>query len=286
METTKNLRNRKLMSASQAEILRSHQRDDDFVKHLRDKLSTILQNFGLHKTLQYMQSDIPFKFIYFFFTSGMGNQTLGEEYTGIVQADLEARKVPTLTVRVLAVVLECLGERMLLKLLGRLQTCVNHPHSELTPTAITFLNVFLSKLRAMIPILILFHKGIFYIYGRYYSLGRRIAGLDYTKVYGRRPVDTVSWGLRLLGIATIMQSLLRIWQSSSTQDKITTNLFNEQCSNSRKCQLCLEAAVTTATLCGHLFCWNCISDWLRTKPQCPICRQHVPPSRIVHLMNL
>ena len=29
----------------------------------------------------------------------MGNQTLGEEYTGIVQANLEQRRVPTLTVR-------------------------------------------------------------------------------------------------------------------------------------------------------------------------------------------
>lgn len=48
--------------------------------------------------LQYIQSDIPLKLLYFVFTSGMGNQTLGEEYTGIVQANLEQRRVPTLTV--------------------------------------------------------------------------------------------------------------------------------------------------------------------------------------------
>jgi len=91
---------RRLKCASQAEILRAHQRDNDFVKHLREKLSETLQRFGVHRTLsQCIQSDIPFKLLYFVFTSGMGNQTLGEEYTGIVQADLEKHKIPTLTVR-------------------------------------------------------------------------------------------------------------------------------------------------------------------------------------------
>ncbi|TGZ49667.1 peroxisome biogenesis factor 10 [Temnothorax curvispinosus] len=284
MGTNENWPSRKLKCASQAEILRSHQRDDDFVKYLREKLSEISQNFGVHGTLiQHIRSDIPLKLLYFVFTSGMGNQTLGEEYTGIVQANLEQRRVPTLTVRVLAAVLECLGERTLLKLLERLQARVNHPNSELTPAAITFLNTLLSRLRTMIPIIVLFHKGLFYICGRYYSLGRRIAGLDYTKVYGPRPVDTVSWGLRLLGVATLIQCLLRIWQSGTLQD--TTAVNNAKCI-SHNCQLCLEATATTATLCGHLFCWSCLSEWLRVKPQCPFCREYVPPSRIVHVMNL
>jgi len=99
MGTDRNWPRRRLKCASRAEILRSHQRDDDFVKYLREKVSEIMQNFGVHRTLlQYIQSDIPFKLLYFVFTSGMGNQTLGEEYTGIVQANLEERRVPTLTV--------------------------------------------------------------------------------------------------------------------------------------------------------------------------------------------
>ncbi|KYN03012.1 PREDICTED: peroxisome biogenesis factor 10-like [Cyphomyrmex costatus] len=286
METNGNRPGRKLKCASRAEILRSHQRDDDFIKFLREKLSDILQNIGVHRTLlQYIRSDIPFKLLYFIFTSGMGNQTLGEEYTGIVQANLEQRKVPTLTVRILAAILECFGERTLLKLLQQLQAYVNHPLRELTPAAIMFLNTLLSKLRTMIPIIILFHKGIFYVYGRYYSLGRRIAGLDYTKIYGPRPKDTVSWGLRLLGFATIIQCLLKIWQSGVIQDTAAINTSNSKYI-SHNCQLCLEATATTATLCGHLFCWSCLSEWLRVKPQCPYCREYVPPSRIVHLMNL
>lgn len=90
---------RTLKLAIQAEILRSHQRDVDFTEHLREKLSEILHNFAIHKKwYQYIQLDAPLKLIYFTFTSGMGNQTLGEEYTGIVQTNLKELKVPSLTV--------------------------------------------------------------------------------------------------------------------------------------------------------------------------------------------
>lgn len=53
----------------------------------------------------------------------------------------------------------------------------------------------------------------------------------------------------------------------------------------RKCTLCLEPMKEpSANTCGHTFCWTCISDWCREKPECPLCRQtcmvqHVLPLR-------
>jgi peroxin-10 len=53
----------------------------------------------------------------------------------------------------------------------------------------------------------------------------------------------------------------------------------------RKCTLCLdEYKDPSVTTCGHVFCWNCIGDWLRERPECPLCRsqvlsQHVLPLR-------
>ncbi|KAF1998006.1 hypothetical protein P154DRAFT_524326 [Amniculicola lignicola CBS 123094] len=55
--------------------------------------------------------------------------------------------------------------------------------------------------------------------------------------------------------------------------------------NNRKCTLCLEEMKDpSVTTCGHVFCWTCISDWAREKPECPLCRQnclvqHVLPLR-------
>lgn len=53
----------------------------------------------------------------------------------------------------------------------------------------------------------------------------------------------------------------------------------------RKCTLCLEEMKDpSVTTCGHMFCWNCIGDWCREKPECPLCRQaclaqHILPLR-------
>ena len=53
----------------------------------------------------------------------------------------------------------------------------------------------------------------------------------------------------------------------------------------RKCTLCLEELKDpAATQCGHVFCWSCIGDWVREKPECPLCRreamvQHILPLR-------
>lgn len=53
----------------------------------------------------------------------------------------------------------------------------------------------------------------------------------------------------------------------------------------RNCTLCLEGLKDpAATQCGHVFCWQCIGDWVREKPECPLCRreamvQHILPLR-------
>lgn len=52
----------------------------------------------------------------------------------------------------------------------------------------------------------------------------------------------------------------------------------------RKCTLCLEGLKDpAATSCGHVFCWECIGDWVREKPECPLCRREVGASHILPL---
>lgn len=52
----------------------------------------------------------------------------------------------------------------------------------------------------------------------------------------------------------------------------------------RKCTLCLEGLKDpSVTSCGHVFCWECIGDWVREKPECPLCRREVGASHILPL---
>lgn len=43
--------------------------------------------------------------------------------------------------------------------------------------------------------------------------------------------------------------------------------------SSRSCMLCLSPMTNpSAANCGHMFCWECIVDWVRERPECPLCR--------------
>ncbi|OEL31329.1 E3 ubiquitin-protein ligase RMA1H1 [Dichanthelium oligosanthes] len=61
------------------------------------------------------------------------------------------------------------------------------------------------------------------------------------------------------------------------------------------CSICLEcAAEPVVTLCGHLYCWPCIYEWLRpdadaedtgssVRRRCPVCKAAVSPDALVPL---
>lgn len=66
-------------------------------------------------------------------------------------------------------------------------------------------------------------------------------------------------------------------QSSSSFSWIPTE-------QQRKCTLCLELFKDpSVTTCGHVFCWTCIRDWVKEKPECPLCRQSVMGSKVLPL---
>lgn len=53
-----------------------------------------------------------------------------------------------------------------------------------------------------------------------------------------------------------------------------------------KCVLCLDYLKNVSlTQCGHLFCWECIMEWLGQREECPICREPLKQSRIIFLQN-
>ena len=66
------------------------------------------------------------------------------------------------------------------------------------------------------------------------------------------------------------------------KDKTTMNWMQGQ--QQRKCTLCLEQMRDpSVTTCGHVFCWTCVADWIREKPECPLCRQSILGQHVLPL---
>ena len=48
------------------------------------------------------------------------------------------------------------------------------------------------------------------------------------------------------------------------------------------CVICFEQiALLTVTPCGHLYCFGCIRNCIRSNPTCPTCRQPVSDEQLV-----
>ncbi|XP_069775725.1 E3 ubiquitin-protein ligase RNF5-like isoform X2 [Narcine bancroftii] len=54
-----------------------------------------------------------------------------------------------------------------------------------------------------------------------------------------------------------------------------------------ECNICLDTAKDAViSLCGHLFCWPCLHQWLDMRPdrqECPVCKAGISPEKVIPL---
>ncbi|XP_028663299.1 peroxisome biogenesis factor 10 [Erpetoichthys calabaricus] len=147
------------------------------------------------------------------------------------------------------------------------------------------------------------HVAIFYLNGTFYHIGKRITGIKYVRIAGVSSSDQAARAsYRLLGVVSVLQLALTValqinnfrhrwrarqeWKQHRNLTSTGASFLVTSASRISRCSLCLEERRhATTTPCGHLFCWECITEWCNTKAECPLCREKFQPSRLVYLRN-
>lgn len=291
-------------NASQPEILRTVQKDATFTNQLGHELSDILRFTNKKLWIKYNTvCKLLMELAYHGFASYNNLQTLGEEYTGIIQIDSKYIALPSRILQLVSIFMEHAGEQLTIKLIKNVELEIERSE-EIRPEAKIHLRRCCSFLLHAIPYIQAMHRTWFYIYGGKYQLSRRLTGINYVLIRHWLNVKHSIYGYKVLGALSALQLMLvfaafikeafrtkqvatqTIEKVNRLRDRIQSTTDQPNSETLPKCILCLEDRHDTCTTpCGHLFCWTCIMEWLDQKEECPVCRDPMKKSDVVYLMN-
>lgn len=291
-------------NARQPEILRTVQKDAAYTNQLGHDFSDILRFTNKKLWIKYNSlCTLLMELAYHGFSSYNNLQTLGEEYTGIIQIDSKYIALPSKLLQMVSIIMEYAGEQLLVKLIKNVEHEIER-NGEIRAEAKVQLKRCCSFLLHAIPYIQAMHRTWFYLYGGKYQISRRLTGINYVLIRHWLNIKHSVYGYKVLGVISSLQLLLvfvaflketiqtkqvtksTIQKVNRLRDRVQS-MNQEKPTTMAKCILCLENRHDTcATVCGHLFCWPCLMDWLDQKEECPVCREPIKKSTVVYLMNV
>ncbi|XP_043648316.1 peroxisome biogenesis factor 10 [Drosophila teissieri] len=290
--------------ARQPEIVRSVQKDARYTNELAEDLSDVLRLTGPRNWIKYNQMcRLLAELSYHGFASANNLQTLGEEYTGIIQVDGNYKQIPSRLLQLVAIILEFGGDSLFQRLMQKLDTYVAS-NEEIRPEVKPQLKKIIQRLRQSPSYVKALHKSLFYLDASKYQLSKRTTGINYVLIRHWLQPEFSLYGYKILGVITFLQVSVSLaisgwdaWREHKRQQlesiKQAGKKFLQRGSsvkdvdpNTPQCILCLEPRSNSSlTPCGHIFCWSCLLEWLEERDECPLCRESLKKSQVILLQN-
>ena len=168
--------------ARQPEIVRTTQKDFQYTSEINQNVLDVSQFLFTSNRFRISEfSQIISNISYHAFAAVNRLQTLGEEYTGVIQISKQTDKLPSKLLQTLAIVLEFAGETFLLKVLKIYEQKVEE-NDDLLPEARNKLLKLLQVIRSSLPYIKVFHRGLFYFNSGHFQLSKRLTGINYVLV--------------------------------------------------------------------------------------------------------
>ncbi|GAA5860620.1 hypothetical protein JCM1840_000320 [Sporobolomyces johnsonii] len=233
-------------NAAQPEIVRANQKDLYYLAQLTEQVEDVARSLLGTRWLQKWSKELHqgSRFAYFALTTLLGSQTLGEEYCDIMQYRAKNRKPPTPARRAAMVGLHVLFPYLLARTYANLRRSLIARNSALKSSNTAVDSLFASSPPPLIrggPVkraldwlasiaedlpsfetltedyLRSVHLAVFYLFGRYYSLSKRLTGIRFISMQGRRATAPASGApgapapssYEVLGVLMAVQLLVR-----------------------------------------------------------------------------
>ena len=144
------------------------------------------------------------------------------------------------------------------------------------------------------------HDSLFFYNAFYYEIENRLIGIRYMNifpskenVFNYKPIFWIIIATHLIKVIKFGFGCYKEYENIKThykqqeKEKIIETTEPAVVSKTEECKICYdERKESSATPCGHIFCWDCILKYSHYKGECPICRSKLQAKDIVRLVNL